>query len=141
LDEAMNNEEVKSGIRKVNISTLNLRTRGSGKAKPRPSLFDNPQDRTYWTDDDKGILLEIALTRNEIRRSLKLGYMLDIKNSHTAAHLNKNHILDLMKYQMDLMLDVAAENESNIFHDQNTGEVVMIDYSEETNRFEFVFVK
>ena len=81
------------------------------------------------------------MTRNEIRRSLKLGYMLDIKNSHTAAHLNKNHILDLMKYQMDLMLDVAAENESNIFHDQNTGEMIMIDYSEETNRFEFVFVK
>jgi hypothetical protein len=141
MDEVMDNEETKTGIRKVNINTLNLRSRGAGKPKPKPSLFDNPEDRTFWKSDDKGIALEMALTKNEIRRSLKNGEMLDVKNSRTARHLDKDHISELMKYQLDLMLDIAVENEANIFVDIDGDGIVMVDFNKETEQFEFIFTK
>ena len=133
----MENEENKSNIIKVNINTLNLRGRGTGKKKRKPSLWDNPQDRTYWRNDDKGIILEIALTKNEIRRSVNSGVILDIKNCRTASDLSKENIVELMKYQFDLMIDAATENEANLFVDEITGDIVMVDFNKETNQFEF----
>lgn len=136
-------QENKSGIRKVNINTLNLkgRGRGDGKKKHKPSLWDNPQDRSYWKDDHRGIALEIAMTKAAIARSLKKGEMLDVKNSCSAAHLNKEHIMELMKFQFDLMIDIASKNEANIFVDIDGDGIVMVDFNEETQQFQFVFSK
>lgn len=136
-------EEKKSGIRKVNINTLNLKSRGRGASnkKQKPGLWDNPQDRHYWTDEDNGIALEIVLTKAAIIRSLRKGAMLDVKNSHTAAHLNHKHILELIKFQFDAMMDIASENEANIFTDVDGDGIVMVDYNAETNQYEFVFAK
>ena len=141
MENEIENQEVKSGIRKVNINTLNLSSRGAGKKKRKPSLWDNHQDRTYWRSDDKGIILEIALTKNEIRRSVNSGVILDIKNCRTASHLTKENIVELMKYQFDLMIDIATENEANIFVDEITGDIVMVEFNKDTNQFEFIFTK
>lgn len=141
MENEIENEEKKPGIIKVNINTLNLRSRGTGKKKSKPSLWDNHQDRTYWRNDDKGIILEIALTKNEIRRSINSGIMLDIKNCRTARHLSKENIVELMKYQFDLMIDIATENEANIFIDDITGDIVMVEFNKDTNQFEFIFTK
>lgn len=141
MENEIENQEVKSGIRKVNINTLNLSSRGAGKKKRKPSLWDNPEDRTFWKSDEKGIALEMTLTKNEIRRSLNSGIMLDVKNCRTASHLTKENIVELMKYQFDLMIDIATENEANIFVDDITGDIVMVEFNKDTNQFEFIFTK
>jgi hypothetical protein len=39
------------------------------------------------------------------------------------------------------MLDIAVENEANIFVDINGDGIVMVDFNKETEQFEFIFTK
>jgi hypothetical protein len=143
MDSDMNNEqENKKGIRKVNLAelqSLNLRT--NRKPKKSSSLYDsNIIDRNYW-GNDPGTDIEMSLTRIEIRRSLKEGQMLDIKNYQKAAHLSYKSIMELMEYQFHFMTILADENSANIFENINNDGFVMVDIDENTNAYNFVFVK
>jgi hypothetical protein len=130
----------KTGIRKVHdLSTLNLRR--NRKAKKTPSLFDTPlSDRNYWTEDS-GVKIAMALTRVAISKSLSNGEMLDIKNYPQAARLSKEFVQELMEEQLHRMTLIADEDSANIFANVNRDGFVMVEFDNETNRYNFIEVK
>ena len=141
MEEAI--EEVKTPkVRKITaaqMATMNIRR--NRKPKQTASLFDTPLiDRNYW-GNDPGTDIEMAMTRIEISRSLNKGEMLDIKNCPKAAHLGKEQIKELMQHQLHLMILIADENDCNIFTNINGDGIVMVEFNNETNQYEFVFAK
>lgn len=137
-----NEQENKKGIRKVNLAELqSLSLRTNRKPKKTPSLYDsNIVDRSYW-GNDPGTDIEMSLTRIQIRRSLKEGEMLDIKNYEKAAHLSHKSIMELMEYQFYFMTILADEDSLKIFKNIDDDGYVMVDVDENTNAHNFVFVK
>lgn len=132
----------KKGIRKINLAELqSIKMRSGRKAKKTPSLYDsNTIDRSYW-GNDPGTDIEMSLTRIEIRRSLNDGEMLDIKNYRNASHLSNENVVELMKYQLHFMTILADEESSNIFANINNDGYVTVNIDENTNTYNFVFVK
>lgn len=137
-----NTEETKPRARTISELELSkLSFRRKAKPKKTPSLFDTPlSDRNYWTEDS-GVKIAMALTRLAISKSLRNGEMLDIQNYPQAAKLDKKFISELMAEQLHRMTLIADENEANIFANINRDGFVMVEFDNETNRYNFVEVK
>ena len=89
------------------------------KKKKTPSLFDTPLiERSYWGWEDKGngekVLdpgTQIAMTfmKARIRKTIKEGHLLDVRNEYPAMRLNSEFIQELIKYQFEFLFELMSD--------------------------------
>lgn len=82
----------------------------SEKTKKTPSLYDSKiEDRTYW-GNDPGTEMLMALTRMNIRRSIKNLKLVDIDNDEISCRLLKQYRNELKIYQMEMLKALITQD-------------------------------